>query len=328
MKSYSVLFLLLFVIMLLCPVAAVGSDEKPSRTRSSAMAVPDALQGDVINVFAHAQGNVQKVEMREYIIGAVAAEMPPTYHTEALMAQAVACYTYALRVRSGQSINPDKSLLGADISDSSGTHQGYYTQEKRKELWGDKYDAYEAKIEQAVDEVAGNVILSGSSPILAVYHSLCSGSTRSSQSLWGESIPYLQSVESPGDRLSPDFISTVKLTENEFGKKLTSLGISKLPEDASKWVGKAKKDEGDYVTDIELCGIEYSGIKVRDALGLRSCCFTINYSDGTFTVTANGHGHGAGMSQYGADYMARQGSSWREILLHYYTDVTIGTLNS
>lgn len=317
MKSCSILCVLVLIALLLCPVAAVKGDE----AEPAALAA-NAAADEIISVFASATCEVNSIDMHEYLVGALACEMSPLYHTQALKAQAVACYTYALRTRREQQKFPDSSLAGADISDSPKIHQGYFTKKQRQDLWGEKFDTYEEKLEDAVYEVFGNKILFDGEPILALYHSICAGRTQSAKSMWGSDIPYLQSVESPGDLLSPDYSQTAIFSDSEFKKLLNESGI-KLNGDAEDWVGKIKTDSEGYVLSVSLCGTEYSGSKLRDALGIRSTCFTVEHGKSGFTVKTSGYGHGVGMSQYGADYMARQGSSWQEILLHYYPGATV-----
>ena len=157
---------------------------------------------------------------------------------------------------------------------------------------------------------------------LAVYHSNSAGRTQSAKTLWGTDIPYLVSVESPGDKLSPDYVTTHEFTENEFKKIAKKCDIN-LNSEAEEWVEELTKAESGYVISVRLGSTEVSASKFREEFGLKSCYFDIEYSDGKFTVTCCGYGHGAGMSQYGADYMARQGSTWREILKHYYTGIEI-----
>ena len=317
MKSCGILCALVLASLVLCPVAAI----KPAKAEPAALAV-NAAEGEAINVFSSSTGKVEKVDMHEYLIGSLAAEMPPSYHTQALKAQAVACYTYAVRTRNEQRSNPDLSLAGADISDSSKMHQGYISKQQRKELWGDKFEENEAKLESAVYEVYGNIITYEGEAILALYHSICAGRTQSAESMWGSDIAYLQSVESPGDLLSPDYKKTVVFDEAEFKKLLSESGV-KLEGDAEDWLGKTKTDDSGYVLSVSLCGTEYGAGKLREALGIRSTCFTVEHGKSGFTVETLGYGHAVGMSQYGADYMARQGSTWREILLHYYSNAKI-----
>lgn len=327
MRTNLVILMIITVSMILCPVAAVGIDfdSNPSQTESAAaQAQPEDEDAEYISVMSSSTGSIEKVKMREYVIGSVAAEMSALYHTEALKAQAVASYTYAKKVGEQNEKYKESSLGEADITDSPETHQGYINKKQRREKWGENFEEYEAKIESAVDEVFGRYLSYNGNTALAVYHANSAGRTQSAETLWGTEIPYLISVESPGDKLSPSYISTQKFEKSEFKKLAKACDIS-LEGDAEEWVGELTKADSGYVMSVRLGSTEVSASKFRQEFGLKSCCFDIEYEDGVFTVTCYGYGHGAGMSQYGADYMARQGSSWREILEHYYPGTEIET---
>ena len=316
MKNSLILCLTIAVAMLVCPAAALGGggatpqEDKPAA--AAAELQPDDARG-YISVMVSSDKSVSKVKMREYILGCVAAEMPANYHPEALRAQAVASYTYAKRLIEQNKKNRSAALKGADITDDPGTHQGYLGKSARKKLWGENFDEYERKLGEAADEVLGVYLAYDGETALTAYHSISSGRTASAKALLGSDIPYLISVESPGDRLSPDYISEKKFTDEEFSALAKAAGID-ISGESGDWVGGIESDDGGYVTSIEICGKRLGGSEFRTAFSLKSTAFA---------VTCKGHGHGVGMSQYGADYMARQGSSWREILAHYYPGAEI-----
>lgn len=323
MRTNLILCIIIAVAMILCPVAALGGgavNDEPETEPISTQAISE--EGEYISVMSSSNGKINKIGMREYIIGSVACEMSAIYHTEALKAQAVASYTYAKKVREQNKKSKDSSLGDADITDSADSHQGYIDEKERKEKWGDSFDEYEAKIEAAVDEVLGYYLTWNGETALAVYHSNSAGSTQSAESLWGEEIPYLISVESPGDKLSPDYISKSVFSESEFKSCAKACGV-KLTGDAVEWVSDVKIDENGYVLSVSLGEKDISAAEIRKKFDLRSNCFDIEYLDGEFTVTCYGYGHGVGMSQYGADYMARQGCTYEEILAHYYPGTQI-----
>ena len=228
------------------------------------------------------------------------------------------CYTYAVKKRS----SPDPTLGGADITDDSAVHQGYLDAAARKEKWGDKYETYEKKIEEAVKDVFGKTITYDGEIITAAFHAISCGQTFSAEEVWGKDVPYLKSVTSAGDKLSPDYSSTLTLTADEFKKAFAGSG-AEFGGDAKKWIGEIKKTDSGYISCAVIGEKEFTGAQVREKLGLRSACFEIKCTDDEFKITVHGYGHGVGMSQYGADYMARQGSDWQEIIKHYYTGVEI-----
>ena len=310
MKKYALIALLLLVSMALCPLAAMGSRADEKKEQTVPVISQDIIgQTEYITVMSSATGGMQKIGMREYLIGCVAAEMPPNYHPEALKAQAIASYSYAKRL----------SEKGAEfISDSPMTHQGYVSRQTRIKNWGEDFEKNEKKISEAVDSVSGLRLTYGDETALAVYHSISSGRTRSAESMWGEDIPYLRSVPSDGDRLSPDFADEKSYTADELSEKL---GVE-IEGDPTVWVDDVEKTDG-YVDTAVICGKEFDGTEIRDSLGLRSESFEIECGENSVTFICEGHGHGVGMSQYGADYMARQGSAYTEILAHYYPDTEI-----
>lgn len=316
MKNRGFLFIILIAVLLVCPLAAMGGEK--SETDITSPAAENADSGDSILVLSSSTKKINEIDMFEYVVGAVAAEMPPTYHSQALRAQAAVCYTYAVKKRE----NADPSLGGADITDDSAVHQGYLDKAARKEKWGDKYENYEEKIEQAVKDVFGKKIVYDGEVITAAFHAISSGQTYSAEEVWGKDVAYLKSVTSAGDRLSPDYSTTVTLTADEF-QKAFALSGAELDGDKADWIGKIQLSDSGYVTSAVIGKKEFTGTKVRELLGLRSACFEIKCTGDDFQITAKGYGHGVGMSQYGADYMARQGSDWQEIIKHYYTGVDI-----
>lgn len=326
MQTNLIVSIIVALSLVLCPLAALF---KGGETRDVSAVAEDIVytsENDTISVMSPSTGEINSVEMREYIIGCVAAEMPAKYHTEALKAQAVASYTYAKKTLE-QNKKLKNSLLGdADITDSPDTHQAYINQDGRKEKWGENFDEYEKKISQAVDEVYGSYLTYDGETVLAVYHSISAGTTQSAESLWGVEIPYLISVESAGDRLSPDYISVNKFSEKEFAEICGKHGID-CDVNGKNLAEKTEKDDSGYVLSVTVAGKEIAAAKFREMFSLKSSCFDIGYDDGEYTITCKGYGHGAGMSQYGADYMARQGFDWREILAHYYTGTDISYEN-
>ena len=357
MKRYVVLCLIVYLLLLLMPLSALGSLEKdkPSgtsaptgrtgttaankaATSSSASATASASGASaassattapadeaVFRVLDTKSGKVTTLSEKEFVIGTVASELYPTYHAEAMKAQAVASYTYYSVKRAKARQNPDPNLKGADFSDVPATFPDTYTVAGLKERWGDNFDAYYKKITEAVEAVFGKRILCNGEPIYAFYHALNSGTTEDAKIVWEVEYPYLKPVASPGDKLSPNYQTVVSFTPEQLSAALNKVmeGIS-FPDKTETWLGKdiARSSAG-TVTKIVFCGKELTGKQVREALDLKSACFSVEYKNNSFQFTVQGYGHGVGMSQYGADYMARQGSTWQEILTHYYTGITI-----
>ncbi len=316
MKRNFTVCAILAAAMILVPLITM-QENKPTEPVSEINS--DGYDG-YISVMKSENGTVEELSERDYLIGALAAEADMSYHDEALKAQAVACYTYALYTRHNKAT---EALNGADISDSPQTHQGYISKEERKEKWGDRFDEYEKKAGEIVDTVIGKAIYFENKPIMAVYHDLNSGKTQSAKTVWGKEIPYLLQVESPGDKLSTDYSTTVSISYDEFETRIKKIDGVKLEGKRKDWIGKVNKNSSGYVESVEVCGNEISSADFRTVFELKSCCFSIESNGERITVRTLGNGHMVGMSQYGADYMARQGSNYREILLHYYRETEI-----
>lgn len=334
MKGYTIILLICTALMLLLPLPALPrgdaavtapTDTPPSSTASTAPATTaTAAKADDKPLFRILVGDtVVELEEREFLIRTLAYEMAPTYHEEALKAQAVAAYTYHARRRAMQCDKADPALKGADFATADSTFPGNYTAVGLRAKWGDNYHSNYQKICAAVDAVIGKTVTHDGTLIDACYFAISSGSTEDAATLWGSDIPYLRSVASPGDRLAPDYQTTVTLTTDEMRTKLSAIDGVTLVEDPAAWIGTPACSAAGTVTAVTVGGKTLKGTELRQALGLRSACFSCTYRDGSFTLTVRGYGHGVGMSQYGADYLARQGYSWQEILQYYYTGVTI-----
>ena len=264
---------------------------------------------------------VEEMDLGTYLVGVVRAEMPASFHQEALKAQAVAARTYTLhKIQSGGNHGDQ-----ADICTDSTCCQAYISEERARAKWGGDADDYEAKVETAVRETDGQAILYGGVPILAVFHSSSAGLTRAAGEVWLNDLPYLQAVESPEetDRI-PNYYSRVEFTEAECKEKLlAAFPEADLSGPMSGWLKNAVTDSAGSVETVEVGGVIVKGARVRSALELRSACFDWEVRDGKMVFYVTGYGHGVGMSQYGADRMAAEGADYREILTHYYTGVTV-----
>lgn len=317
MRRNLIICAILTTAMILIPVLMLRERSSASTFRQESISSEE--QG-FISVMKSSEGKVISVSEREYLIGVLAAETEMSYHPEALKAQVVASYTYSLYMREK---DLSGELNGAHISDDPQVHQGYLTAEERKKKWGDKFEEYEKIAGDVVDKVYGEAIYYDQKPILAVYHELNSGKTESAETVWKRKEPYLIQVESPGDRLSTEYSNKDELSYDEFKKLISKIDGVELDENKEEWIGEVEKTESGYVKNVEVCGNKISSDDFREALNLRSCCFSITSDNEGITVRALGNGHMVGMSQYGADYMARQGADYVEILNFYYSDVEI-----
>lgn len=315
MKNYLLSALFLTFLIAFTPfVILISSDSKASVPIEN---VPSpTVDGDTVRVLQVSSNRVLETDITEYLIGAVASEMPASFNEEALKAQAVASYTY-LKWIILNSDNVSNELW--DISDDSSTHQGFLTTEKMKERWGDKYDTYYGKIKKAVESVKNEYVAYNSEPILAVFHGLSCGQTADSTDMWKEPLPYLVSVDAPGDKLSPDLVSVNSFKYSEISSLIEGIdGISTENISKKDWIKIISTSQNGYVTEVAVGNGTVSGTELRALLSLKSPNFTVDAQDSKIEFTVYGKGHGLGMSQYSADFMARQGYNYKEILAHFY----------
>ena len=269
------------------------------------------------------RGNVISLTFFDYLCGVVAREMPADSEFEALKAQTVAAATYTIyRIQRSDKISfPGHG--GAEICTDSAHCLAYISKEEfcKNEAASKSYSI----IEDAVREVYGQAILHNGKPIDAVFfHSSC-GVTSSAADAWGSDISYLQGVKSPYDKLDKDFARSVNLTLNEIKQKLTDAGLeTEYYKNENDNIKIIKKDAFGTAIQIKIGKTVFRASAVRMALGLASTHIDISYKKGLFTFATKGYGHNVGLSQTGANYMARHGSSCREILKWYYTGVEIG----
>ena len=253
---------------------------------------------------SRSNGTILNIELEQYLIGVVGAEMPASFDIEALKAQAVVARTYTLR-----SIKNGKAL-----TDTIST-QVYKDDDELKKIWGPDYTKYYQKIKAAVSETMGKVILYNNQYIDAVYHSTSNGFTESSENVWGNKIPYLVSVESYDKNVS-SYQRSITISKEEF---CYSLSLDVLEPITYEII----HNNTGRVSVIIVNNKSFSGIEFRELLNLRSTGFNINIDESNIIITTYGYGHGVGMSQYGANEMAKSGNSYIQILKHYYTGVII-----
>ena len=255
-------------------------------------------------------GELRETTMADYLIGVVAAEMPASFEPEALKAQAVAARTYIL----DRAAHPVEAHRDAAVCADPGCCCAHVTDDEMRENWGRDYRKNLRRIRTAVRETDGQVLTYEGAPIRAVFHSSSGGQTEASAALWG-AVPYLVSVSSPETAETvPGFETTVTVSAQDAQKALEV----ELSDDPAQWLGETVRDGADRVETIMIGGKTLSGAEARSLFSLRSTNFTAEVVDGNLVFHVIGSGHGVGMSQYGANVMAQQGSGYQEILAHYY----------
>ena len=299
-----------------------SSDDAPSPAPAGETVAPGE-RDSAKTLRVQIQGEVQEMDMGTYLLGVLRAEMPASFEEEALKAQAIAARTYTLyRIRGGGSANHPN----ADACDDHTCCKAYLSAEQAASNWGSMAVYYEEKLARAVSETDGEVLLYDGVPILAVFFSSADGSTQGAGDVWMNDLPYLQSVSSPeNEELVPNYYSTASFTAGEFRSLiLQSYPDADLSGDAGTWVRDIMRNDSDYVASVTVGGIKMRGNDLRTALSLRSPSFTVEYKDNTFTFHVTGYGHGVGMSQYGANALAKEGYSAEEIVQHYFSGAAVG----
>ena len=272
--------------------------------------------GGKLTVLDSANNKLIKMDEREYLIGALAYSMPPTFHKEAIKAQAVAIYTNV--------IASSLSEKGYAAKINSQKNEGYIDSDALKEMWGKNFDTYYEKISSAVDEIRGKVVSYNGKLICAAYHYLCTGKTESAENVWGQKVPYLTAVESEGDTFSSELTSNKKVSIKEVREVFEgAFDDIFLPKDNSLLFTDFSYSDSGTVLGVTVGNVKLTGQKIREIFSLASAAFTVSIDSENVTFNTTGRGHGVGMSLYGADFLARQGKSFDEILRYYYKDTDI-----
>lgn len=263
------------------------------------------------------------IPVRDYLIGAVASEMPMTWPDEALKAQAVACHSYALFCKAN---NDPAAYSGAYFSADPARRQNFMTDAVLRSYWGTDYEGNYARLAALVDEVLDKVVCYDGAPAAASYFSISAGRTEASQNVWDSALPYLQGVDSTADKSAEEYARTITYTRQQMYDLLVlQLGLDPDGITPEAYFSDYTYTDAGYVSTVNVCGVTLKGTAVRSALSLRSACFSVSYADSAFAITTYGYGHGVGLSQYGARAMAEAGSTWDQILLYYYPGTAIGS---
>ena len=293
--------------------SAAEAASAASEESSEQEAPSPADTADTVCFMDQSTGQTVTLSLREYLIGAVAAEMPVSWPDEALKAQAVAAHSYAL-YRRDHSTGENGAWFTADPA----RRQGCLTDAVLHSYWGTAYAANYARLSALVDAVQAQVLYYGDAPAGTSYFAISNGMTEASENVWGTALPYLVAVDSSTDLNADNYLYTVQFTAEQMQQALAGLGLLPDPAAPASWFGEAALTPSGYVASLPVCGQSVTGPALRKALGLRSACFTVQYQEGSFLLTTKGYGHGVGLSQWGAKALAEQGQSAEEILAHYF----------
>lgn len=301
------------------PVSSLAADISSEQSSLPSSSPPSDASTSSFKLLNETTGEILVVPDTEFICGTVAVEMPISFEPEALKAQAVAALTYYSRLRELQRAQPSAGLKGADFTLNQSGADIYLSKSQLQSRWGDSFGEYYSKLTNAVNSVKGQVLEENGELIVAAYHAISGGTTEKSVDVFGGDKSYLTAVPSPGDLLAPNYQTTAEFTADEFKAaaqaKWSNIELNGEPQ---TWVGQPDCTPSGMVKTIQIGSVSATGQEIRAAFSLRSADFDLLYTQDKFVFTVRGYGHGVGMSQYGAQYMAQQGSDYAQILSWFY----------
>lgn len=322
MKRFIITGLILALFILVLPATLVAilakNDEVPQVSNEVQSPTITDLTDLSIAVYRSKENVVEKLPLEQYVIGVVASEMPVQFQLEALKAQALAARTYIVK----QMLAETDMMLpqGAIVTDTM-NHQVFQNEQELRKRWGKDFDWKMARIKEAVESTRGQIITYNGEPIEASFFSTSNGFTENSEDYWQNSIPYLRSVASPWDTKSPKYKKEIKIPLSEFEAKL-GVHVS------NPSVGEiTERTSSNRVKTVVINGKRFTGREIREKLRLDSTDFTWQQVGNDIVIQTKGWGHGVGMSQYGADGMAKEGKTYDEIVQYFYQGVKITTID-
>ena len=331
-KSIIVMSAIILLLMILLPIiflndsntiteiSAFNLDEK-NIVKGSGLSFPN---NGKVKLYRREKGTVEELELEEYIKGVVASEMPANFDEEALKAQAVAARTYYMNKR----LNPckDAQSRGAEICDSTNC-QVYMDKNERLSKWSQKDgESNWSKIEEAVESTRGEVLTyDGAVLEYPQFFAVSSGKTEDAVDVLSMDIPYLKSTESTGDEIAPKYETTLSISIDDFINKIKTKykNIKIYKNNIKDSINIQSYTQGGSVKEIKVGSEVIAGVDFRRLLNLNSTNFRISFNDDNIIFSCKGYGHGVGMSQWGANAMAKNGDKYDTILKHYYSGVEI-----
>jgi stage II sporulation protein D len=293
---------------------AISGEAALSGTESSSGAAGEeaGTEGIVFRVLREDTGDILELSALDYVRGSLAAEMPASMEKDALIAQGIASYTFARYM--AMTYYWREYDLAADPENRS----MYLTEAQTKEIYGDAFPESWAKLTEAAETAVQYELLYNGEPAMAAYHAISAGKTESALNCWGSEVPYLVSVDSSSDKEVADYLTTVTVSKADALRMLNDAGAGLTGLYPDQWFEGGRYSDAGYLLEITIGKADLTGAALRTMFDLRSAAFTVDYADNAFTFTVRGYGHGVGLSQYGAQAMAKAGSGFEEILEHYF----------
>ena len=297
---------LIIIIVILFVISIISSPRKTTSFNNVKKPIKEEI---MLKVLDKKTNEIIKINLEDYVIGVVSGEMPASFNEEALKAQAIASRTYAifkLNNNNGKSYD-----LVTDI-----TNQVYLNSDEQQNLWKENYEKYHDKISKSVKDTEGLVMKYNDEVIASYYFAYSNGQTENVEYVFGETKDYLKSVESnEGINITNEVVMSKKDFCNKLNIECNDILIT------NKLLTKSNR-----VEKLDINGKTFNGTEIRKLLNLKSTDFDIQYNDNV-TITTKGYGHGVGMSQYGANYLAKNGKTYEEILKYYYQNINISKIN-
>lgn len=323
MKKAAALLFLFSLAAMAVPAAIVLLFSQNSGRQQPALQAGKALPQAVVEkdrppavtvaVYRSAQGKTDHVALDDYLAGVVASEMPATFHLEALKAQALAARTYII----GRIIDNPTAAVTDTVQ-----NQVYKSRQDLEKIWGKDYGRRMAKVEAAVSQTENEVITYRGKLITPVFFSTSNGQTENAADYWTADVPYLRSVPSPWDKLSPKY-----KTEKTLAAAEVEHALHVKPGGGSGELGKViRRTATHHIAVYRIAGRDFTGREIREKLNLASTDFQLIRNGGRIIATMSGSGHDVGMSQYGADGMAGEGKNAAQIAAYYYRGTSISRM--
>lgn len=318
MKKTKMTLLLLIMVSIILPVICGLCFHTQAGTSPSHLPQSREQYFKKITVLDTKNNTVSNFSLEDYIVGVLAAEMPASYEVEALKAQAVAARSFILSKAEKQNpVHPQ-----ATVCTNPAHCKGFLSEKDAKQIWNeDKRDFYWEKLKSAANATKGEYMIYDNAVVEAFFFASGSGRTENSEDVWLESRPYLRSVETP--ETLEDSTSTSVFSRREFFALLNPHLSTPLPSNSTIIVSDITYTAGGSIGSLKLCGKQFKGTEIRSIFGLKSARFTVSVQNNDVIFSVTGHGHGVGMSQKGANQMAKEGKNYTEILSHYYTNIQI-----
>jgi len=324
MKNFIGIFIFLLIVNFAVPVAYYKVySNLPSADVYIENTEDSEKEDKFVTLMDSNSGKLMEIPLKDYLIGAAACEMPALYNQEAIKAQMIASHSYYLYCQQ----HPDwleNGYITADIKNM----KGFADSGRLMEFWQMDYYTYYEKFEKCAEEVMDMVVTYDGQPALTSYYAVSCGKTADSKEVWGQSLPYLISVDSRQDGISDSYMKITEIPKDNMYSLLRlnypNIDIDNL--EAEKWFGDVIYTQSGYASYITVGSDMVPAGQIRDVMKLPSTCMMIFYEDEVFSIATKGYGHGVGLSQHGANCMALEGKNYKEILAHYFPGTKVEKL--